>query len=97
MCGAGLNCEYFILNVIIYRAEPWFEELYLQKQIEKDRLIALEMQKQFEKEIKERNKKRRSEYTLRSSAKKKKPGKHSPRRQIKLETMLDFIPRKLSY
>lgn len=79
--------------------EPWFEVEYVQAQIERDRMLAIQIHKEIELELQSIEKKRKvvSEYSLRSSSKKKKSGKPSPRKQIKLDSMLGFKPRRLSY
>lgn len=79
--------------------EPWFEVEYVQAQIERDHMLAVQIHKEIELELKSMEKKRKvvSEYSLRSSSKKKKSGKPSPRKQIKLDSMLGFKPRRLSY
>lgn len=87
------------MNVNLHRPEEPYPVIpeYLQEQIERDHLMALELQNEITRELTkaEKKRKRRTEYILRSSSKKKKSGKHSPRKQIKLENMLHFIPRKL--
>ena len=79
--------------------ESWTEIDYVREQIEKDHLLALQIHNKIEMELINEEKKRKlvSDYSLRSAAKKKKPGKTSPKKQIKLDTMGCFKPRRLSF